>query len=323
MRKLLEDRALVEELGRRVDNALGDYHSFTAIERRYIGRFFFFYPYARFAVRVAFYTLPVEHPVRTAIALRVGELTEEEQRELLGVGPEEADSMRALMFGRVFTRDDESGELREQNVRTVNPLGNPITESRGSESILGVLPPVYQWALGQIEKRDVYRDQPWNVGGEFTRPTTDPDLGGPFENAGIRGRILLRQMLELPVPSRELLKHFLPGPQSTESLPFPGLQRPLRHKSPEAAYQDIQKEKRDRATGLAQQILESQLRLFFSKPSDIAGQVDRRRKAVGLSKPAGKLSPEQEKLLKRYGNSAVPKGLDADEISRLLRAYSP
>jgi hypothetical protein len=288
MLDLLEDKGMVEELGRRVDNALGDYQSFTSIERRTIGRLFFFYPYARFAIRALFYTLPVEHPIRMSVAMRLGSLTEQEQRELLGVGEDEADDLRSLMFGRAVYRD-EKGELKEFNVRTVNPFGNPITESKGSESILGVLPPVYQWALGQIEKRDIYRDQPWNIGGEFTRPTTDPKLGdGLLEAMWNRSKILARNLIELPVPSRELAKHLMPGPQSSESLPFPGMVVPLRHKDPKMKREDEAKALRDAEETFAEQIMRSQLRLFVSKPSDILGQIDRRRTAIGLEKPKPK-----------------------------------
>jgi hypothetical protein len=318
---LLEDKGMIEELGRRVDNALGDYQSFTAFERRFIGRFFFFYPYARFAVRALFYTLPVEHPIRTAVALRIGALTEEEQRELLGVGADEADELRSLMFGRAVFRDDE-GNIREFNVRTVNPFGNPITESEGSESVLGVLPPVYQWALGQIEKRDIYRGTPWNIGGEFTRPTTSPKLGdNALENLWTRSRILARQMLELPVPTRELSKHFMPGPQSQESLPFDPI--PLRHKSRERAFEDEQKAKRDAEEGLAEQLLRSQLRLFVSRPSEIEAQLGRRRKAVGLKTPAGKPDAETRKLLEVYGGAGSQPQMAPGEIERLLEVYGP
>ena len=134
------------------------------MERRLLNRYVFFYPYARFAIRWAASTLPHKHPVKLAMIGRIGAFTEAEQRELLGVKAGEEDLMYGLMFGRVFFRDGD--EMREHNIKSANPFGNPITEATGSQSFLGTFPPYVQQILGQILKRDLFRDRKFNVDGK-------------------------------------------------------------------------------------------------------------------------------------------------------------
>lgn len=320
-----KDWKTIEQVGRLTDEVLGDFATMTAIERRTVGRFLFFYPWLRFSVRATFYSLPMNHPVRVAVAAQVGRLTEDEQRELLGVRDDEAGLMRGLMAGRFFFRD-ENGQVREMNIRTLNPIGNPVTESEGSQDILLAMPPWAQWVLGQIEKRDLFRGRPWNVGGEATRPTLQPKV-----NVGHRARILTRQALELPPITREMVRHFLPGEQSDESLPL--WEIPMVYRTPERQAQADAKRDRDLKESLAQQLLRSGFRAFTSKPSDIEAQIGRRRQRAGVREPVSiakpsssgsatsSRDPDVENMWNLYDQGDGSQQLQDPEVEEMWRLY--
>ena len=75
----------------------------------------------------------------------------------------------------------------------------------------------------------------------------------------------------------------MPGEQSDETLP--GFAVPMKYKpGGERQAQADEKRARDESLDLLTQLLQSQGRLFVSKPSDIEGQVQRRRQSTGKPK---------------------------------------
>lgn len=84
MRALLKEQDTVEQLGRAVDDWLGNWTSYTATERQYLVRLPLFYGFIRFSTRLAFYTMPINHPVLSSILLRLGDLSRQELEAIYG-----------------------------------------------------------------------------------------------------------------------------------------------------------------------------------------------------------------------------------------------
>jgi hypothetical protein len=268
MLAIVHNKHEFEEIGRRTADILGDWTTFTALERKTLGRYFFFYPYLRYSMKLAFYTLPLDHPVRLAILANLANLNMDEQRKLIGG----TDADTYLAAGRYFYRDAK-GQMHEYNVRTFNPVGNVVTESQTSADLLQLMPPAFTIALGQIEKRDIYRGRDWRVKGTADR-TAASDIG-PLDGllGTTRWRVLAKQLIELPPLTREIAKYMLPGEQGDDSLPFSP--RPTVFKDPVRQAQADAKRQRD-TTSLAGRFLRDQFRAFTSQPSDITDVLQRR-----------------------------------------------
>src|SRR5690606_33679106 len=63
MRAILRDRDLLEDHAQTVADVLGDYNTFSSFERKFLKRHVMFYGYLRFSLRLAFFTMPMRHPV--------------------------------------------------------------------------------------------------------------------------------------------------------------------------------------------------------------------------------------------------------------------
>lgn len=268
MLAIVRNKREFEEIGRRTAEILGDWTTFTALERKTVGRYFFFYPYLRYSMKLAFYTLPLDHPVRLAIVANLANLNMDEQRRLIG-GTEDDTYLAA---GRYFYRD-EKGVMHEYNVRTFNPVGNTFTEAQESSDLLQLMPPVFTIMLGQVEKRDIYRGRDWRVKGTANREATR-DIG-PLDGllGSERWRIMARELIDLPPITREIAKYMLPGEQGDDSLPFSP--RPTVFKDAERQAQADRKRARD-TTSLAGRFLQDQFRAFVPKESDIEEVLQRR-----------------------------------------------
>jgi hypothetical protein len=292
MVEIVRNKKDFEEIGRQTANILGDWTTFTALERKTLGRYFFFYPYLRYSMKLAFYTLPLDHPVRLAMIANLANLNMDEQRRLIGA--DDADTY--LVAGRYFYRDAK-GQMHEYNVRTFNPVGNVVTESQTSADLLQLLPPIFTIGLGQIEKRDIYRGRDWRVKGTADR-TAASDIG-PLDGllGTTRWRVLARQLIDLPPITRELAKYMLPGEQGDDSLPFSA--RPTQFKDPERQAQADVKREREHVS-LAQRFLQDQFRAFTSKPSDIE-DVLQRRHATSRAAPGGQQARSRRDVHTRLG----------------------
>jgi hypothetical protein len=67
-----------ERTAKHVKDFLGDYLSFTPAERFLLSRNVMFYGYLRFSLRFAFYTMPIGHPIMTAIMSDIGRMGAQE-----------------------------------------------------------------------------------------------------------------------------------------------------------------------------------------------------------------------------------------------------
>jgi hypothetical protein len=293
MVQIVRNKREFEEIGRRTADILGDWTTFTALERKTLGRYFFFYPYLRYSMKLAFYTLPLDHPIRLALVANLANLNMDEQRRLVGGTGDDA----YLLAGRYFYRD-ANGQMHEYNVRTFNPVGNTVTEAQTSGDLLQLLPPVFTIALGQVMKRDIYRDRSWRVKGTANEQAAN-DIG-PLDGllGTTRWRILAKQIIELPPITRELAKYMLPGEQGDDSLPFSP--RPTQFKDPERQAQAQAKLKRERVS-LAERFLRDQFRAITSQPSDIEDVLKRRHGHLpGGAGAQGKAGPPPGMSTREY-----------------------
>ena len=143
--RILAEPETVERLAKHVNNVLGDYTRYTARERRYLRPYVMFYGFLRYATRLAFYTMPVRHPVMASIALKLGQLHVEEVKDLLG------GDQAPWAFGRVFF-EGKNGDLRSVDLLRMNPVTTPLTEALSDrpKALLGLSSPVVAAALDQV-----------------------------------------------------------------------------------------------------------------------------------------------------------------------------
>lgn len=286
--RLVSDPRKLEHLGRQVDELLGDWTTFTALERRTLGRVLFFYPYLRWSLRLAFYTLPLNHPIRLSLIGQLSNLTAREQMELLGADSEDA----FLLAGRYF-EVGENGEIMEYSLRTLSPLGNAITEATGSEQLLNLLPPLPVHALEQILKRDLFRNREWRIHGTADREE--------LENLTItdRGRILLGELINLPPILRDIARSKLPGEQGNDTLFFDP--RPTEFKDEDRQAEADARRESEEGTAL-ESLRRSQLRLVTPRRSNVPQAIERRRDGDGGSSPRSRF--EQYRDGARSGRTA-------------------
>jgi hypothetical protein len=190
IKELVNNREAVESYAKSVNDFLGDFSTYTAAQRRYFQRYVMFGGFLRFSLRLAFKTMPIEHPLMTGIMGRLGQLQSEETRKLLG-----GDAL-PWQLGKYYWNDD--GTLKSINVGRLNPFLNQVTNISGIKDLGGVLPPFAQAALNQIYGTSMFTGKQFQVrGGKDSKGMT----------LGDRGRILLEQALGSTIaPYREWSK---------------------------------------------------------------------------------------------------------------------
>jgi hypothetical protein len=214
MRAILKNKAALERHAQHVNDFLGDYTTYTARERRVLGRPVMFYGFLRHSLRFTFLTMPVKHPVMASIMGQLGRLQVEEVRELLG-----GDELPWALGKLYFSKD---GKLKSIDLARANPALNAITGIRGPKDVVGLLPPLVVSALDQLYSKTSFRDRPFRVEGE-----TQGRKSSEY-TAEQRARIVLDQMLGLAAPYRALEKATQTGPQGDDSLLWDA--RPTRYK---------------------------------------------------------------------------------------------
>ena len=279
---IAKDQKAVMEIARQMNDVMGDYSTFTNLERRTLARVLFFYPYLRYSLRLTFWTLPIHHPIRFNIMTSLSTLTEEEQRQL--VGAKESDW--PLMMGRFFFKDP-NGVIREFNLSTLNPTGNAFTQAEGSQDLLALLPPVYQEVAAQVLKRDLYRNRDWRTGGQAA-PYTDPKTGekvNPPTDLWTRFKIAVNDLAVSSNPVfRAMSQYFGPGEQGNDSI-FGS--DPTVFRSPQRQKDAAAKKKRDQGLmpSLSEGFLNQQLKTVKSRKSNIPDAI--KRKHGGKKKTNG------------------------------------
>jgi hypothetical protein len=150
-----------------------------------------FYGFMRFSLRFAFYTMPVRHPVMTAMLAQLGRMQTEEVRRLLG-----GDELPWALGRFYFTK---GGKLKSIDVSRANPFLNQVTQmqfdkgARGALlSALRVLPPMYVTLANIAFGKSSFDDKPYATGGRTRQKTEQEGI-----TSGQAGRIFLGEMLRL------------------------------------------------------------------------------------------------------------------------------
>ena len=231
MLALAKNKKVVEAHAQAVDDFLGNWTRYTAAERRRWSRFVMFYGFLRFATRLAFYTMPVKHPIMSSILLQIGRLEKDEIERIFGTEPPPWE------YGNLYAPTASWGEnpSREQtNFRVPTtrlvPFFNALTASNPGAPV-SMLNPVVGMGLNQIAGKNVPLDQPYTVNGSTAYVQHSGDL-----SAADRAQIALAEFLQLSPYYRAAEAALTRGKQSSDSsLLFPQpVQYSTKGRGPEA-----------------------------------------------------------------------------------------
>lgn len=201
--RVIKDKDAIEQHATYVNDMLGDYATYTARERRTLGRAVMFYGFLRYSLHFTFWTMPTKHPVMSALVGNLARLQTQEVKELLG-----GDEL-PFALGRLYITKD--GKLQAIELGRANPATNTITglvtpydgglqfSPRGAFSLL---PPMVVSAIEQGAGVSMFTGKGITVKGETSY--------GPFERQGIgkeigveeRARLAANDFLSLFYPYR-------------------------------------------------------------------------------------------------------------------------
>lgn len=121
-----------------------------------------FYGFLRFATKLTFYTMPVKHPIVSAMLLKFGQLHNEEIVDLLGseldglgYSPEEArQKIRDEFLRDVGTRTfyKRGNRVASLDLAKINPLGGPLADfvANPAKGSFGLVSPAIQSAMSAL-----------------------------------------------------------------------------------------------------------------------------------------------------------------------------
>ena len=240
MRYLLSRRDLIEEHAQYVDSILGNWTTYTALERRALSRFFLFYGFLRFSLKLTFYTMPMKHPVTSEIMLKLGQLQHDELKRIFGsdIPPWEIgnyytagkktrievarinpyfnlyQSMFGLTREQVREQLSDGGKADQKNRYELGPEFGGINLL----AIFSYVPPYMAIVADQLYKsQSAFAAKPWTT-------NQDPaykSAGLPWQGEGgvslaDRGQILWNQVLRLSPYYRALEQTGVPGRKPNE-----------------------------------------------------------------------------------------------------------
>lgn len=216
---------LLEDVGEKLVDWLGDWTTMSAAERKVINRAVMFYPYVRYATRLLFWTLPSKHPIVTTALAELGQLTAEEYRQVFG------DDDLPWNIGKVYF--GETGDAKSIDLARTNPLMTSLvsgvsrigtSSSNVPGAAIGSLPPYGQWLVDQATGVNTFKGRPLRLHGD-----TDPFYNKPSEiSVEDHLKLATAQVESLFYPAREAMQRLHPESQSDESsLLFP---TPMKYK---------------------------------------------------------------------------------------------
>lgn len=193
--RLRNDRDLLERMAEQTTKVVGDFATLTAFERKFLGRSMMFYPFVRFSTRLAFYTLPVEHPIIAGLTATIANMEAEDRKELYG-----ADSLR-WTGGKAYLGDGKAIDIAK-----LNPLGNAIfgalSEDRPS-ALIGIAPPFVGMLWNQASSEDYFTGKMQHYQGDPSKAYKQGVAHLPLIN-GTRARIAGGDVLGLSAGYRAL-----------------------------------------------------------------------------------------------------------------------
>jgi hypothetical protein len=284
MKAVIRDMPALERHAEHVNDFLGDYLTYTAKERRTIGRAVMFYGFLRFSLRFAFHTMPVKHPVMASITAQLGRMQTEEVRKLLG-----GEGM-PWAEGKLYYAKDGKLQPMSVDLSRANPAVNALVNLRKPKDLVGFLPPLFVAALDQAYDKSSFTGKPYRVEGE-NQPRTDGSYG-----AGNRLRILIDDMAGLAAPYRALERSTQTGPQGDDSMLFS--ERATKYKRADIVRSIAAQEKR-RPKGLGARLLK--------EFTPLVPREDYSPEIAASRRESLKHKKKQLKPKARTGSSGVPK----------------
>lgn len=224
MRRIVDDPQLFAAALKKTDDILGNYVRYTYKERAGLGRFVLFKGFMRYALRTAFYTAPVKHPIIASIVLKLAQLHKNEVDQLLGGQAKPWD------YGRLFFSSASPLSLLPFGVSQVpghkglysldlgrmSPTVSPITDAASQGDIRRAFAPFFsplaQSAVGLYAGVNPFTHQPLTLHGQTT----------PVKNVGVLSalQVMLHDAINSTPPGRLLQGVSAPGYTSSDSIPF-------------------------------------------------------------------------------------------------------
>jgi hypothetical protein len=209
--KMLTDpkyKAQVEEAAAKLNDVMGNWHTYTAREQR-VRASFAFYGFLRYATRMAFITLPLGHPTMGALVAQLGTMGAEDAKQI--VGPD-----MPWGIGALYNKD---GTIAADFARA-NPLTGPLLSISKPEHLLGLATPLASIVVSYI------LNQPVGLSDSATGYVKQYTVKGDPEDHAAGGflgedrlRIALRNVMGLLTPAKEW-QRYDGRQQSDDSLPW-------------------------------------------------------------------------------------------------------
>lgn len=253
---LVNNPEALEHMARATNDLFGNYTDFTPSERHYLEGNMLFYGFMRFSLRFTLYTMPVQHPLMSALLLKLSALKNEEVRELLKTGPNDPVPFGAI--GALYKIDGNkiTGKLPTNRI---NPFLNPITSAIGgdappSQAFTSVSPLVLE-LIQQGFGTSAFTGKNWYLKGprESERLTGPADPRSPAWGPNgweTRARIALNHLTQLATPGRIASQQAAGGrPVAETSLPWDPQPIRFRDEETRASIRDRARAEEARGTG--------------------------------------------------------------------------
>lgn len=284
MDRILANPERVDKAASYVNDVLGDYLRFTHRERTMIKPTIMFYGFMRYATKTLFYTLPIKHPLAAEIALKLGQLHDDEIKAIFGTK-----DIPPWVFSRVFQYDQHGNVVRDPktglplsiDLARINPLTGPVTDvaSEGPKAGFGLFSPMVQLGANLASGQVLTQGRPITVGGSAEKPHS--------LSLGDMARVGANELLSSTFPGRLLMPK---GAQSDDTLPFSP--RPIVYKT--AAAQAKHRVKDAARLKGTDALVQQAFPLFVPKPDTtgltagggITGKVDQQIKTLNAQKKA-------------------------------------
>lgn len=185
--------------GEHVQKIMGNFSSYTAAERASIRRIIPFYGFMRYSLRLAFYTLPIEHPLVGGIVAELGRINAEEAKDI--IGPD-------LPYGLSQFYTDKG--KKSVDFARASPVMNSLVTVDKPGQLAGLMPPLASIGLNYIAGKNLFKDRDYKVSGSL-----NPNLELTQED---RARIALHETLNIFGLVRDLDN--AQDSQSDDSLPW-------------------------------------------------------------------------------------------------------
>jgi hypothetical protein len=195
MRALVRNQKSIDDYAAHVNDMLGDYTTYTHRERKVLGRSVMFYGFLRYSVKFAFYTMPIHHPMMSAILTQVGRLERDELEQIFGA------DVPPWEIGNYYSQD---GKTRVAVTR-LNPFFNAI-QWQGPQSIVGAFSPLAQVTINQVAGKNVSFDQLYTANGSTAYKIKASEIG-----AANRAQIAIQELLSTSPYYRAAQKTGIPG----------------------------------------------------------------------------------------------------------------